>query len=37
MQTDDEQLKACPFCGGEARLNDDYGRYRVACNDAICL
>ena len=32
----DDQLKACPFCGGEAKLYDDYGRYRVACNGVIC-
>ncbi len=36
-----DELKPCPFCGGEAELQDDLGRedrvfYRAVCGDVGC-
>lgn len=36
-----EELKPCPFCGGDAELQDDIGRestifYRAVCADVEC-
>lgn len=32
-----EELKPCPFCGGDAELEtNSYGRYYVECSNYYC-
>lgn len=30
------ELKPCPFCGGEATLTKEYGRFFVSCENDNC-
>lgn len=32
-----EELKPCPFCGGEARIQTFHFRYRVGCGTNGCI
>lgn len=32
-----EELKPCPFCGGEARIQTFHFRYRVGCGTTGCI
>ena len=32
-----EELKPCPFCGGEAHIQTFHFRYRVGCGNSMAV
>lgn len=35
MYKESKLLKSCPFCGGEVKVNDVFGRAGVICKDCL--